>query len=294
MNNICAVVVTYNRKDILKKNIDCLLAQTKECDVLIINNASTDGTESMILNDYRDERIHYKNTGSNLGGAGGFEYGIGEASKSGYEYIWIMDDDTWPSEDALERFLDADETLGGKWGFLSGAVYWTDNKPCKANRPKTGLASFVKDKDYEGGSKRILMGSFVSMLVKNEVIKTVGLPIGDYFIWTDDYEFSGRIARKLPCYFIPSSRVIHAMKSNVKANVVTDDVSRMNRYECLYRNDVHCYRQFGLRGWCYILFKDLYMSLKIILKSKDNKKERLGTIRRGYKKGLKYNPEIKY
>ena len=46
---IAAVVVTFNRKEYLVKNIEALLAQVNaSMDILIIDNASTDGTEETI------------------------------------------------------------------------------------------------------------------------------------------------------------------------------------------------------------------------------------------------------
>lgn len=50
------------------------------------------------------------------------------AVESGYEYIWIMDDDTLPEPSALEKLLEADRVLGGpaNCGFLSSVVLWTD------------------------------------------------------------------------------------------------------------------------------------------------------------------------
>lgn len=294
MNKTVAVVVTYNRKDILKNNIESLLHQNgAECDILIVNNASTDGTEEMIRQDYNMDQVIYCNTGANLGGAGGFEYGVGKAAELGYEYIWIMDDDTWPEEEALAKLFEADKELMGQWGFLSSAVYWTDGTLCKANKPKKTLFSFINEKDMKKNNTRILMGSFVSLFVRTSTVREVGLPIGEYFIWTDDYEFCGRISRKQPCYFVPGSRVTHAMKSNVKANIATDDISRMDRYRYLYRNDVHCYRQFGFMGWMYIYMKKIFMALKIVLTAKDNKKERLDTIKQGYEAGSKFRPEVK-
>lgn len=46
---VTAVVVTYNRKTLLKECIESLLAQTyKNLDILVIDNASTDGTEGFV------------------------------------------------------------------------------------------------------------------------------------------------------------------------------------------------------------------------------------------------------
>ena len=72
MNKIVALVVTYNRKQLLKENIEALLNQNNnEFDILIVDNASTDGTEELVKS-FENNRIIYENTGANLGGAGGF------------------------------------------------------------------------------------------------------------------------------------------------------------------------------------------------------------------------------
>ena len=46
-NKVAVVVVTYNRKKLLQKNIKALLAQTYKniLDILVIDNASTDSTK---------------------------------------------------------------------------------------------------------------------------------------------------------------------------------------------------------------------------------------------------------
>ena len=61
MNKIVALVVTYNRKNMLKENIESLLNQnTSEFDILIVDNASTDGTEELVKS-FKNDRIIYKN-----------------------------------------------------------------------------------------------------------------------------------------------------------------------------------------------------------------------------------------
>ena len=49
MKKIVAVVVTYNRKKLLKENLNALLNQSyKDFDILLIDNASTDGTKEYV------------------------------------------------------------------------------------------------------------------------------------------------------------------------------------------------------------------------------------------------------
>lgn len=293
MKNVAAVIVTYNRKHLLERCVELLLEQKGAvCDVVVVDNASTDGTAEMIREKFCLDTVIYENTGANLGGAGGFQYGLRSALRLGYEYIWIMDDDTLPENTALAELLKADKILAGKWGFLSSAAYWTDGSICKANRQKKNVFVFVKDCEFENALIPVQFGSFVSLFVKSSIVKEVGLPIGEYFIWTDDYEFCGRISKRYPCYVVPASKVIHAMKGNMKANVVTDSMERVERYKCLFRNDVHCYRQFGLWGWMYIIFKDAYTTIKIIFKSKGEKLQRLKAVFCGFTAGLQFHPVV--
>ena len=112
MNVIAAVIVTYNRKNMLFKCIDCLEKQTAGgLDILVIDNASDDGTGEDLRPLADSGKIKYFNTGENLGGAGGFSFGIERAATLGYQYIWLMDDDTLVHADTLEKLLEADSQL---------------------------------------------------------------------------------------------------------------------------------------------------------------------------------------
>ena len=96
-NDIVAIIVTYNRKELLKESILSLFQQTyQNFSIYIIDNASTDGTYEYINDMLDNDRLYYFNTGKNLGGAGGFSFGIKEAVQNGFSYLWIMDDDTLP------------------------------------------------------------------------------------------------------------------------------------------------------------------------------------------------------
>ena len=292
-NKIVAVVVTYNRKELLNQCIENLLKQEKcSCDVIVVDNASTDGTQEMIINQYDVPEVIYINTGANLGGAGGFQFGVKKAVFLGYEYVWIMDDDTLPEENALYELFEVDKELEGKWGFLSSVAYWTDGNICRMNIQKKTIFRHIGKREYNSRFSSIKMCSFVSLLVKSSVVQEIGLPIGEYFIWTDDYEYTGRISSKYPCYMVSESKVIHAMKKHTRVDFATDDISRINRYHYIYRNDVHCYRQYGLKGWMYIVLKDVYTIFNILRNAENGKWSRVKIVLKGFKEGLAFKPQI--
>jgi GT2 family glycosyltransferase len=289
---VVAVIVTYNRKELLKECVNALLNQDYEgLDVLIVDNASTDGTKDYIKAELKNKRVNYVNTGANLGGAGGFNYGIKEAYKMGYDYFWIMDDDCIVHNDSLTKLLDADKHLNGDYGFLSSKVLWKDDSICTMNIQKVKMTKWMKD--FDTNYQSIVLASFVSLFLKREIIEEFGLPIKDFFIWTDDWEFTRRISRKKKCYFISDSIVTHKSKENAGASIAIVD-ERLERFKYLYRNDCVLYRGEGFKGWLMFNVRILIHKLRILKSDKPNKKERIKIINDAIKEGKKFYPEIEY
>ena len=236
MNRVVAVIVTYNRKNLLIKCIKSIMQQSSGTpDVLIIDNASTDGTKEVLDELYSsDSRVKYMNTGSNLGGAGGFSYGINVAVNLGYDYLWVMDDDTLPENTALEELLKAARLLNDDFGFLSSFVKWTDGSPCVMNIPS--LSPFWSEgniqKQFENHMIRVESASFVSMFIRSEIVRHVGLPIKEFFIWADDIEYALRITKRYKSYYVFDSQVVHAIRNNIPAYIIEEDnIERLKRYK---------------------------------------------------------------
>lgn len=131
-DTIVAVVVTYNRKELLDHCLDALSRQSHPLNaVFVIDNCSTDGTyESLLEKDWiapvpaHDGTIHeshksislqtnadrhlevrYVAMPENTGGAGGFHEGLGRAVEAGFDWIWLMDDDLQTSPEALAALV---------------------------------------------------------------------------------------------------------------------------------------------------------------------------------------------
>ena len=290
---VIAVVVTYNRKELLKEAIEALLNQEyNNCDVLIVDNASTDGTREYIDELLKDTRVHYENTGANLGGAGGFNYGMKRACQMGCDFVWVMDDDCIVHKDSLTELLNADKQLNGNYGFLSSKVLWKDDSICKMNIPKKTFSTWLKE--FDKPVQEIAMASFVSLFVKTDIIKEMGLPIKEFFIWTDDWEFTRRISRKYKSYFISKSIVTHKSKNNEGADISTVDGDRVERFKYLYRNDVVLYRGEGLKGWILLYIRLILHKLRILKSDKKDKKERIKIINNAIKEGKKFKPDIEF
>jgi len=109
---VSIILPTYNRASMLNKAIDSTLNQTfKDFELIIVDNYSTDNTESVVKS-YDDKRISYfKNQNNGLVSINR-NYGI---QKSCGEYIAFLDDDDLWLPEKLEKqvkLLDSNKKLG--------------------------------------------------------------------------------------------------------------------------------------------------------------------------------------
>ncbi len=290
---VVAIIVTYNRKELLKESIEALMEQNyKNCKILVIDNNSTDGTKDYIQKLIDEKKIIYKNTNKNIGGAGGFNYGIKEAYKIGCDFMWLMDDDCIVHKDTLTKLIDADSKLNGEYGFLSSKVLWKNNQICKMNIPKKNFHTWQKN--FDRPIQKIAMASFVSLFLKTKVVEKIGLPIKEFFIWTDDWEYTRRISRKYNCYYVTNSIVTHKSQKNEGADIATVNDDRLDRFKYLYRNDVVLYRREGLKGWILLYIRLIIHIIRILKSNKNDKMKRIKIIFSSISDGKKFYPDIEY
>lgn len=184
---IVAVVVTYNRLTLLKGLIE-RLREVPECDeIVVIDNASTDGTGAW-LETQADVLAHTLAT--NTGGAGGFHEGLRLAMDSGADLAWLMDDDGKPETGTLGQLLEVD-------GYdFWGPLVVDEAKPEQLVFPirLPGSAKVVRDvataaAAAEHGVLEDIVIPFNGVLVTQELVAQIGLPRAEFFIWGDDHEY---------------------------------------------------------------------------------------------------------
>lgn len=292
MSKVSCIVVTFNKVELLKENIEALLNQTEKIEtIMVIDNASTDETED-VINDYKKKypQISYYKLEKNVGGAGGFNFGMKKAYELTNELIWIMDDDTIPSPTALEELLNVSRKNDSDWGFLSSDVRWTDGSACIMNIPKTAAAW---NENVDRGLIGIESGTFVSLLFNRQMLKKVGLPIKEFFIWSDDIEFTRRISVLAPSYFVSASKVVHKMATNNDTNIFQEtDVNRIPRYFYSFRNKLFMERKEKKLGFLrYILSLNVTV-IKLLFSKSPFKIKKIRTIYKGLFAGIFFNPII--
>ena len=231
-----AVIVTHDRVDLLKQSVEGMLRQSYELNkIIIVDNASTDGTRAYLRSIKKNPKLDLVLLKKNVGSAGGFFYGIQRAYALGCDHIWTMDDDAVAKADALEKLMSSMETLKDKKiGFLASNVLFRDGSPCRMNVSRTVRCwnEFISN-----GIVEISHTSFVGMLIPAKVVREVGLPIREYFIWGDDAEYSTRILRAgYSGYQIGNSTIVHYESENLGVDIFNAPQERISRFFYFYRN----------------------------------------------------------
>lgn len=212
---VVAVVVTWNRRELLTESLNALRAQTLEPSaIVVVNNASTDDTAELLDSAYAED-LDVVHLLENTGGAGGFTVGIERALCHDPDLVWLLDDDTVPTPSAAEELVAAWQGYPGQRpAVLASRVVWVDGRDHPMNTPRTkpGATAAEKAAAAEVGAIPVRSASFVSIMCDAEVIRERGLPVADYFLWNDDFEYSTRLIRDGVGLACPSSVVVHKTK----------------------------------------------------------------------------------
>lgn len=246
--NITAVVVTYNRKELLQRNIGCLKQNKPLTSIVVVNNGSTDGTAEWLSTQEGLTVIHQ----SNVGGAGGFCTGIQYACEHGADWIWCMDDDVFPRADCLEQLLRESNREGvgilAPRRLMEGQIFTHDFRAYNLTNP---FASMYIDK-LSGQSitspTEIAGTAFEGPFIRREVVERIGLPNKDLFIFCDDTDYCLRTIRA--GYKIVSVPAALMDKQRFFSNDSWSERNQKKKWKRFYqvRNSTYLNHHYG-RNW---------------------------------------------
>lgn len=246
---IRAVVVTFNRLEKLKKALNALTQQTTlPAYILVVNNASTDGTTEYLYqwrqeNGNPDIKKLVLNEASNRGSSGGFHDGLAEALKLNAEWIYVSDDDAYPASDVFERIKDyIDQYQGNVLAAVCTSVIQY-GKIATAHRRIIGcnfwkiIERDVPEEEYQNDYFECKGYSYVGTVLNKSKLAMAGLPVAEYFIQWDDTEHSIRMSRQGKIICIPRAEVKHEFEYSKSAGFQWKDYYRIrNRMDGIRRN----------------------------------------------------------
>ncbi|MBW1676916.1 MAG: glycosyltransferase family 2 protein, partial [Deltaproteobacteria bacterium] len=224
---VCTIVLNWNRwRDTIEclESLICLSPPIKT--IIVCDNGSSDGSREKILSwagkkygspsvpilrgdsplpktSGIDPFIYIQNQ-SNLGYAGGNNAGIRVAlSKSCFDFIWVLNNDTLVHEDAIESFLRCARNHP-KTGIFGSTIVFA-NRPeilqcaggCRYNpittiyRPVLGGEKLSRVLE-SGDSSRLDYVYGASMFIRTEVFERIGLFSEEYFLFYEELDLCHR------------------------------------------------------------------------------------------------------
>ena len=194
---VATVTVTYNRKDLLIKNIKAILEQTYKIDcIIVVDNNSTDGTQYAINEEFgENNKIKYIHLEENIGGAGGFYTGCKYAYENEYDWVILMDDDGRPQdiytiqklfEEIKNRGIESDKKV-----MVNSLVICDEKNLSFGLFDSEDTIKRVKESTDENTIKNRI-NPFNGTLISKELIKEIGFPNKDFFIKGDEFDYQCR------------------------------------------------------------------------------------------------------
>jgi GT2 family glycosyltransferase len=299
--SVCAVLVTYNRKQLLLEVLQDLAAQTYPVSaILIYDNASRDGTpellqekgiinewktEQTVQSEWKDMTVYYTRSSYNRGGSGGFANVFRIAAGLNYDCVWAMDDDVSPDRDCLEvlmKYLTRDAQLclpcRTDENYQDYAIVGYDLKnPLLMNltQMKTKIPSDEIRTPYVNVVDMPLEGPLMTM----RLIRKIGVPDEKYFIMFDDTDYAHRAAQYTHLRYVTETRLHRKLASRAQQN----EVQEWNWKEYyLLRNQFWFDRKYGRNLLVRKLRPTLSKTAKILSAVRQKKKERVSVIRKAY------------
>lgn len=218
------IILSYNTIDLLKQTIKSI-PHHDDWEIIIVDNASTDGSIDMIQKDF--PQLHLIQNPKNLGFAAANNLGI---SASTGEYIMLLNSDTQIIDDAIEKlinYLDENEKVGAitpKVILPDGAI----DLACHRGMPTPWRALtyfskleqlFPNSKTFAGyhqtyqdfqTTHQIEATAATAMMVRREVIDQVGLLDERFFLYAEDLDWCKRITEAgWPIIYYPEVKVLH-------------------------------------------------------------------------------------
>ncbi|MFL5781149.1 MAG: glycosyltransferase [Thermoleophilaceae bacterium] len=208
---VVATILTRNRVDLLRKSVRAALDQTRAPDeVIVVDNASDDDTLEVLRREFGEVTVLA--LPENQGATGGFYEAIAAGLRAGADWLWLLDDDSFARPDALEELLAPLDQLDGALAptVLCSRVEWRDGTPHVMNRPVVRPDDGQKLVDsVRRGLFPIRAASWVSVMISRAAVERFGMPLRQFFYQADDIEYTARILRHTPGYYVPRSVVVH-------------------------------------------------------------------------------------
>jgi dTDP-4-dehydrorhamnose reductase len=133
--------------------------------------------------------------------------------------------------------------------------------------------------------------TFVSILLPRSIIAKYGLPLAPMFIWGEDSEYTLRITKERPGFFVADSKVLHLRQLSGAPSIVTEvNRTRLKYHRYLVRNQMYTARIHSSR---FDYFRQTTRQMKLVAKLvKSGAFEKAGIVFSGFVESFWFRPSI--
>ncbi|MEY4579360.1 MAG: hypothetical protein RL701_4063 [Pseudomonadota bacterium] len=299
VGEIHALVLTYNRRELVLRCLRALLAQSRPlASIIVVDNGSSDGTQAAIA-ELRSPQIDYVRIEKNIGAARGFNYAMDYAfSEKRVQWAYIMDDDVIASPTAAAELISAYErnfTAPEQVGFLvSQAVDGqgrANNVPAIDTRPRR-LGECPDWGQYlDQGIVTVRAATLSGLLMPLATYEAFGNLNPEFIVWGEDLEYTFRITEHRPGLIVGNSKITHLRSQPGDISIfLENDRTRVPNFYYLYRNQMYVRRRYmGLHAYANGFLRGLFETSRLVA-SGDWWKAQIAL--RGTVAGLTFNPKV--
>lgn len=214
---ICAVIVTYNRPELLIRCVAAVIKQTLRPDaVMVVDNCSQRQAIDVLRRKAKELQIFRFR--QNTGGAGGFHFGMAEAFRQGFDAVWLMDDDGLPSDSCLANLF---EVAKKTRTWFANPIVVNEHRPDQlafgltiCNRVVLATESAEAAANADGIIEDAI-NPFNGSLIFREAYSVLGDIKFECFIWGDEEEYFQRARlSKVQIGTVVSARYFHPAAKN--------------------------------------------------------------------------------
>jgi GT2 family glycosyltransferase len=221
--SVAVVVLTWNGRDL---TLDCLRSleavATPHVRVIVVDNASSDGTVAAVRSRHRD-RVDVIVNASNLGYAGGNNAGIRHALEGGARFVLLLNNDTTVAPDFIDELLRPMQE-SNDIGITAPKIYYAE--PPNRIWYAGGEISFWRgtarhpgiretDRGQHDRARDVDYASGCALLARREVFEKVGLLDEGYPAYFEDADLCMRAARAgFRIRYVPGAKVWHRISAS--------------------------------------------------------------------------------
>lgn len=250
--SIAIILINWNGfKDTRECIASLLKAEYKNYRIVVVDNASTDGSLEKLKTGFRG-KVHFIENSRNLGFTGANNRGFQYAVVNDFDYVFVLNNDAVVDKDILKEFAGfMEENRDENIGILSPKIY-------NYYRPNTieskgGIIDVIRSRNYplafgevetEEKDKRdapyeISFATGSAMFIKVGLLRKIGFFDRDYFAYYEDQDFCYKAVKSgFKIYYCPKAKVWHKVSSSTGGykNPLAIYLSTRNRIKFVRKN----------------------------------------------------------